>query len=184
MVCGRLATALAQKQPIEETQSYRTVTGSEATRRTSRLPSNRSFGLKTGVIAPVASNDRLAAMGALGFDVRLENERWFYELGLGFMIPAMTPDVDGYGGFAVDLGANYYVTDTDFAPYVGVGVQPRLVFSSGSGFNLVPFAQLGATLSRKSSVRLFADVRVGQNVLPAVAGVYPTEFNVTLGLGF
>jgi hypothetical protein len=182
LVCQRLATALVQRQSVEETLSYRTVTGSEATRRAGRVPFTRSFGLKTGVIAPVAANDRLAAMGALAFDVRLENERWFYEAGLGFMIPATTPGLKGYGGLSVDLGANAYLTETDFAPYVGVGVQPRLVFSSGSGFNLVPFLQLGATLSRKSSVRLFADARVGQNVLPAVAGVYPTEFNVTLGM--
>ena len=115
--------------------------------------------------------------------MRFEVDRWLYELALGFMIPGVTAETPGYGGLWVDLGANYYLTDTDFAPYVGGGLEPRLVFS-GSGFNMLPYVQVGATLSRKSSVRVYAEARVGQNVLPAINSSYPTEVGLNLGLGF
>lgn len=187
-VCGRLATALVRKQTIEETQTRTTVTEAEAQKRSKRLASTHSLGVKTGVTVPFSPGVAMAPMGSIGFDARFENERWFYELGVGLLIPVGTANAQGYGGVSADLGASYFLTDTDFAPYVGLGLQPRLAISS-SPFNLVPYAQLGATLSRKNTMRLYAEARVGQNVLPISSavntpGTHPTEFTFNVGLGF
>lgn len=188
VVCQRLATALVNKTSVQETLTHATVTEAEATKKGRRLSSNRSLGVKTGVTMPVTTDASTAPMGAIGFDGRFEFERWFAQVGLGLLIPAVTtPGQRAYGGLSAELGASYYLTDTDFAPYVGAGIQPRLVFS-GSVFNLVPYVQVGATISRKSSVRFYIDGRVGQNVLPAITtsgtGIYPTEFSLSLGVGF
>ena len=187
MVCARLADALVRKEPIEVGQTHSTVTKAEASKRSRRQSSTHAIGLKAGMTAPFAYRAQLAPIGSLGFDMRFEVDRWLYEVALGFMIPGMTPGtpagIEGYGGIWVDLGASYYLTDTDFAPYVGGGLEPRLVFS-GSGFNMLPYVQVGATFSRKSSVRVYAEARVGQNVLPVLSSIYPTEVSLNLGLGF
>jgi hypothetical protein len=193
-VCARLATALVNKQKVEETQGRTTVTAAESTKVTRRVGLSRSFGVKTGFTGAVAfSGEALAPMGSLAFDARLESDQWFTQLGAGFLIPAVTgAGQQGYGGVSLDLGVNRYFGD-DFAPYLGLGVQPRLVFS-GSIFNLVPYVQAGMTFSRKAGVRFNVEARVGQNVLPSVttydanyvraSGVLPTEFTVNAGVGF
>lgn len=191
-VCARLAEALVHHQTIEATQGRTTVTIAESTRKTRRVSNlNKSFGVKTGFTGAFSSSGDISPMGSLAFDVRLGGDRWFAVLGAGFLIPAQmfSATATSYGGIGFDLGANYYLTDTDFAPYVGGGVMPRLVFS-GSVFNLAPYLQVGATISRKSGVHLNVDARVAQNVLPTNtnfstgAGVFPTEVSVNLGVGF
>lgn len=188
-VCERLATALVRKEPVEATLTRTTVTEAESRKKTHRLYSNRSLGVKTGLAIPFAQTPT-APMGFIAFDGRFEGQRWFAQVGAGVLVPAASSQTPGYGGFTADLGANYYFTDTDFAPYIGAGLQPRLVFT-GSFFNLVPYAQLGATFSRTSGVRFNLDLRVGQNVLPALntsftgsTPVYPTELSAHLGIGF
>ncbi|MFZ5438975.1 MAG: hypothetical protein ACOZQL_03145 [Myxococcota bacterium] len=189
-VCERLAVALVNKQSVEDTQTRKNVTAAEAmANRRRRVGSNKSFGVKTGFTGAVAQDVVVAPMGSLLFDARIEGERFFTQLGAGFLIPAVTGGATGYGGLTLDMGAGYYLVDGDFAPYLGLGVQPRLVFS-GSVFNLVPYVQLGFTTSRKAGVRFNVEARVGQNVLPALngfgltGGTLPTEFTLNLGLGF
>lgn len=184
-VCARLSTALINKERIDDTQTRTTVTAAEEKARRRRTGANKSFGVKTGFTGAVAANTALAPMGSIGFDARIEGERFFTQLGIGALIPAVTGAASGYGGITLDMGAGYYLTDTDFAPYVGLGVQPRLVFG-GSIINFVPYAQVGATVSRKSGVRFNIDGRVGQNVLPTITGsaVLPTEFTLNVGVGF
>jgi hypothetical protein len=191
MACSRLATSLLNKEPIAASQTFKTVTEAEAAHRGRRLNSNVSLGVKMGFIAPLNSTTELSAMGSVLFNARFESQRWFAEVGAGIIIPSSSSiGAPGYGGLAVELGANYFLSDTDFAPYLGAGLQPRLVFSR-SGLGLVPYAQFGAMTSRKHKVRFFADVRVGQNVVPVLTGfigpatpIYPTELNVNVGLSF
>lgn len=61
----------------------------------------------------------------------------------------------------------------------------------GSPFNLAPYGQVGLMVDRTSSMRLYADLRVAQNVLPVrVAslgvprGAYPTELSGQIGIGW
>lgn len=194
VVCERLALALVNKTSVEETRTHATVTDAESRKRARRLRSNHSLGAKVGLIIPLANGEDLSPIGTVGFNVHFESGQWLHQLGAGLLIPAAMTSTRSYGGVGVELGTNYILTNTDFAPYVGAGLQPRLVFS-GSVFNLVPYAQIGALLSRSSSTRFFAELRVGQNVFPALsptavpgaangAAVYPTELSFNVGLGF
>lgn len=194
VVCERLAVALVNKVSVQASRTHATVTDVESRKTARRLRSNRSLGAKVGLLVPVADGENLSLMGTVGFNAHFESGRWLHQLGAGLLIPAATPASRSYGGIGVEIGTNYLLTDTDFAPYVGAGLHPRLVFS-GSVFNLVPYAQVGTLFSRSSSTRFFAELRVGQNVFPSLsqtaapgltnaAPVYPTELNFTVGLGF
>ncbi len=70
---------------------------------------------------------------------------------------------------------------TDVAP------TPRLIFG-GSIFNVAPYAQAGVVFWRQSSTRLFADVRVAQNLLPSAfdhaTALYPTELTGQVGIAW
>lgn len=187
VVCQRLATSLVTRRPVADSQEFATVTAAEATSRRRRVGTNKSFGVKSGFTGAVATNAQLSPMGTIAFDARIEGERFFTMLGVGALIPAPTISTQSYGGVTLDMGGGYYFTDTDFAPYVGIGVQPRIIFG-GSIINFVPYAQVGITTSRKSGVRFNLDGRVGQNMLPVagvdVGGIRPTEFSLNVGVGF
>lgn len=191
-VCARLADALVQQLPVEATQTRTSVTAAEARASRRRTGRTNSFGVKSGLTAALAAGTTLSPMGSLAFDARFETDRLFTQLGAGFLVPGGL-GTQSYGGLFVDLGASAYLTDGDLAPYVGAGLQPRLVFS-GAGFNLVPWVQVGATLSRKAGTRFSVDARVGQNVLPTLYSYdtsyqptqlrYPTELSLHATLGF
>lgn len=188
VVCQRLATSLVNRQPVADTQDLNTVTALEAKARRRRTGTVKSFGFKTGFTGAVASNAELSPMGTIAFDARIEGDHFFTQLGVGALIPApLSTTATNYGGVLLDMGGGYYFTNTDFAPYVALGVQPRIIFG-GSIINFVPYAQVGFTSSRKAGVRFNVDGRVGQNLLP-VAGqdglaVRPTEFSLNVGVGF
>ncbi|MGV3622490.1 MAG: hypothetical protein ACO1OB_16850 [Archangium sp.] len=188
VVCERLANSLVNRVPVDQTQDMNNVTAVEAKARRRRTGTVKSFGLKTGFMGAVASNATLSPMGTIAFDARIEGDHFFTQLGVGALIPAPIAMGDtSYGGVTLDMGAGYYFTNTDFAPYVALGLQPRIIFG-GSIINFVPYAQVGFTTSRKSGVRFNVDGRVGQNLLPVSNpdgnAVRPTEFSLNVGVGF
>jgi hypothetical protein len=192
--CERLALALVNKTPVETTRNRHNVTAAEAraTRNPNRVGSERVLGVKATFASAFAS-EQVNPLGGLSFNARLEQERYFIELGVGFAVPAVTNlSAASYGGLTTELGASYYLTDGDIAPYIGGGVQPRIFFS-GSVLNLAPYAQVGLMLWRQSSTRLYVDARVSQNVLPVArnyslggtsTNLYPTEVGVQIGVGW
>lgn len=193
VVCERLAQALVRRVDVAETLNHKNVTTAEAkaTARRNRIGSEKIIGVKTSFGVPLAVDQTFMPMGSISVDARLEQDRFFFEFGGGFLIPGSLASGTGtgYGGLELELGASYYLTDTDVSVYVGGGVQPRLYFSS-TIFGLAPYAQVGLMLPRHSSTRFYVDARVSQNVLPVSTGVFgsmttfPTEITLQAGIGF
>jgi hypothetical protein len=184
--CERLALSLTRKVAIAATLDRHNVTSAEAhsSRRPNRLGNETIIGVKTSFGVPVATITQVNPIAGLAFDIRLDRERYFIELGAGVLIPAMvSTQAASYGGLGLEVGASYYLSDADISAYVGGGLQPRLIFS-GSVVNFAPYAQLGVMFWRQSSTRLYVDLRVSQNVLPVGEGLYPTEIVGQVGLGW
>ncbi len=191
-VCQRLSEALVHKSDPVSLVDRHSVTSFEATAsaQPNRLGPEAILGVKTIFAMPLASTG-VNPIGGVAFDARFEFERFFFEVGGGILIPAVVSSSNAtYGGLTSEIGASYYLAETDTAPYVGGGLQPRIVFS-GSVFNLAPYAQVGVMFSRKSSTRFYVDARVSQNLLPVTStyglsggSVYPTELALQLGIGW
>ncbi len=196
--CERLALSLTRRLPLGDTITRHNVTRAEAraSGRPNRVGSAHSFGVRTSFGLPVTTTTTTVnPVASITFDARLEFERWFIELGVGALIPAVVSSASSsYGGITSELGGSYYLSDADTTAYLGLGVQPRIVFS-GAVLNLAPYAQLGVVFSRHASTRLYGELRVSQNVLPVVfvsptpfntsgVGLYPTELVAELGVGF
>jgi len=201
----RLARALLSHKTTEETRTLDNVTLTEKT-PPNRMGTQKVPGFKGSFTLPVGWTDELAPMMSAAFDLRLESQNSFIEFGLGFTVPAGDYDYQ-YGGLFLDIGGNLYLSHTSTAPYVGFGVMPRLM-SSDSIANLLVYAQGGVMLFRESSTRFYADLRVGQNVIPVTYGgepvqeydpvtgeplpaeqpdkvkFFPTEFIFSVGMGF
>lgn len=192
-VCERMALSLSRKVPVAETMNRHNVTAAEvkASEHANRTGTEKILGVKTSFGLPFAASP-INPIATLAFDARFERERYFIEVGAGFLIPAVVSSSNAsFGGLTSEIGASYYLTAGDTAPYIGGGIQPRLVFS-GSVWNLAPYAQLGVMFSRQSSMRIYADARLSQNLLPVTnaypssgaGALYPTEVVAQVGIGW
>jgi hypothetical protein len=197
----RLAKALVRRTTTKKTRELETVTKTEG-KRPNRTWVEQVTGFKSAFTYPLGYGSPIAPMLSIGFNGRFESTHSFLEFGAGITIPPGDDSYDrAYGGVYGELGANWYLGSASSSPYVGAGVVPRLASSTIT--NLAPYAQAGMMFFRESSSRLYADVRIAQNVLPvgfsktppydAETGVYPaeeheklypTEFSFSLGVGF
>jgi len=201
----RLARALLSHKTAVETRTLDNVMLTE-TSPPNRVGAQKVPGFKGSFTFPVGWGSEVAPMMSAAFDLRLENITHFIEFGIGFTVPAGDYDYS-YGGLFLDLGGNFYLSHTSTAPYVGFGLMPRLM-SDDSVANLLVYAQGGVMMFRESSTRLYADLRVGQNLIPMTFGddpiqeydpvtgaplpvedsdkkkLFPTEFIVSVGMGF
>lgn len=203
-VADRIAAGLYRRTPLDFTRNRRNVTGVE-TRAPNRLFSEKVFGVRTGVLFPVAKHLDTRAALSLEFDARLDAETYFLEFAVGFILPSNSSDgEDGIGGMSFMLGGNYYLSDGDVAPYLGGGVSPRIMAGGFEGVGLTGRAQLGLMLMRWSSSRLYGELGVDQHVIgltesgldygfDAQTGmtvtrardeVWPTEFSLRVGIGW
>lgn len=196
VVTDRLAESLVKQVPLEQTQNRHNVAMAE-NRKETRVGTEKVLGAKLWFGMPVARAANLNAIGAVQFDARFERQTYFFELGAGFIIPgpSSSPTSEGYGGVMAELGASKYLNDGDTAVYLGGGLMPRLIFSSmlDSPLSLAPFAQFGVMFDRASRMRLYADLRVAQNVIPLrlangptgnVRTAFPTEITAAMGVGW
>lgn len=177
------------------------------------------YGVKAGVHLPFAKNSRYYSAVSLQFDGRLQFPRFFLEFGVGFILPTVIDDNSydsncgydgngnytcmdaprsnrGYiGGITTELGASYYLTDTNIAPYIGGGLIPRVVLAGLDGgedkrdiASMSAYAQVGFTLPRRSTTHFFCDLRLAQAILPQHLDndreVWPTEPSLHVGLGW
>ncbi|HEY8942808.1 MAG TPA: hypothetical protein VIM73_01045 [Polyangiaceae bacterium] len=194
----RLAKALVKRTTTKETRQLDTVTKTES-KRPNRTWVEKVVGVKAGITMPLGYGEEIAPMMSVGFNGRYEGASHFLEFGVGMTIPANSSEYDmSYGGLYAELGANLYLSNTSVSPYLGGGVLPRLAGKEYT--NLAAFGQGGLMFFRESSSRLYVDLRVAQNVLPIVfhenvttesgtvvqedEKLYPTEFTVSLGVGF
>lgn len=185
----RLAKALVNQQTTANSRTLDNVTRTEQSQPT-RVASQKVAGFKGSFAYPLGWDAKVASQMSLGFDLRLENGMHFVELGIGFTVA--TPNQRyGYGGGWFDFGGDWYLIDTSTAPYLGLGIMPRLMGDSVA--NLAPYVQGGVMFFRESSTRLYTDFRVAQNLIPVVfdatsstphKSLYPTELTFSLGMGF
>jgi hypothetical protein len=204
-VAARLARALHEKRPAAETLALDTVTGKEAMGQ-NRTFTEKIFGLKTGAMIPLASGRKFEPAVSLAFDTRLETKKYFLEFGGQLTVPTENNDAArGYGVLGGEIGGSYYLTDESISPYVGAGLLPRLIIGEGidTPANMAAYSQVGVMFARESSTRLYADIRIVQNVTPIrwrrpevspwdggpyaeVRGkaTYPTEIGLQVGIGW
>jgi hypothetical protein len=168
IVAQRLARALFQRLPAEETIDIHSVTAKEAG------PENRTFsrkltGPKVGVIFPVSAHKSYDPMVALSWSTRLEGGSYFVEFATGIALPCATEqngyDSQGIGHLWADVGGSLFLSNSPVAPYLGLGISPRLIVSNGATVNIAPYAQAGILMARTSSVHLFVEFRAAQNLL-------------------
>ncbi len=193
----RLAKALLTGQTTKETVHHSNVTRREAAKR-NRVFSEKIVGVRTGVVVPFASREDFESQAVLHFDMRLEGETYFLEFGAGLALPTGGSDnKSAYGSLFGRIGGAFYLTDDNTAPYVGVGVEPRIQAAADSAIGFAPYANLGLMFFRQSSSRLFVDLQIAQNLLEVDTnfegfdeeersddGHFPTEIGILLGIGW
>lgn len=179
------------------------------------------YGLKSGVHMPLARNASYYSAVSLQFNGRLQLPRFFLEFGVGFLLPTVmrnapyvsctwdvttmtnvcpqtTSDRGHVGGITAEIGASYYLTDSDVAPYVGGGIIPRAILAGLDGNNgegnerdiasMSGYVQVGLTFPRHQTTRFFVDLRVAQALLEQHLEngdtVWPSEPTLHAGIGW
>lgn len=152
------------------------------------------FGVRLALVMPQARRLETQASLLGQFDVRLERRHFFLELAAGFWLPSETNARQGLGGFVGQLGGSFYLAQGSVSPYIGLGVSPRLFAGEYRGAGLAVNAHIGVMFMREASTRLYAELRVDQNLLHArlrdddgaraAREVLPTELSAAVGLGF
>jgi hypothetical protein len=185
--CDRMAGALINRATTEETMNLDNVTEREGQEK-NRLFVEKVKGVKTHVIYPIAS-EKLEAMVAVGFDMRMEGKNYFLEFGAAPFFPTSGLDMTGnnkYGGAYLELGGSYYFRNDKFiSPYVGGGISPRFIVGPSTGIGIAPFVQVGATFLRVSKMRMYADLRIAQNIIEMVlkdTNYYSPVYNPNTGM--
>ena len=206
-----LARALAWKQPVPPAAAAaRAVEPIETPGPARAEPAPRGYpkalGVKAGIVQPVALGRSFYPMAMVAFDARFGTRDYFVELGAGFALSQESQSVTDKAslrGLFVELGGSVYLSDGSIAPYVGGGISPRLWAISGSagddGLKCALYGQAGVTLTRDSRFRIYAELRLSQNVIgiPEFASdgtttpnrtvlgtYYPTELALQMGVGW
>jgi len=207
-ISDRMAKALFLQVDDEEVRTRNNVVQAE-TRIKNRRASEKVFGFKTGIYFPLAKGADYTASVGLQFDMRFEMDRFFLEFAGGFIMPTSFSDSCDYyyddeysscsgkpknrgsvGGLTGEIGASYFLTDGNAAPYVGVGLIPRLLFDSynDDAATMLAYAQVGIMLPRDSSTRFYADFRASQAMIETHLangkGVHTTELTIHAGVGW
>jgi hypothetical protein len=159
-----------------------------------RTPTEKLFGVRLALVMPQARRLETQASLLGQFDVRLERRHYFVELAAGFWLPSETNARQGLGGFVGQVGASYYLAQGSVSPYIGLGVSPRIFAGEYRGPGLAVNAHFGVMFMREASTRLYAELRVDQNLLRArlqdddltrdAREILPTELSAAVGLGF
>lgn len=170
----------------------RRASGREARPRRSAFE-EKLFGVRFALVMPWARRLETQASLLCQFDVRLEQPRYFLEVAAGFWLPSETNARQGLGGFVGHIGASYYLAQASVSPYIGLGFSPRVFGGQYEGGGLAVNAHVGVMFMREASTRLYAELRVDQNLLRARrrdatdgarGEILPTELSAAVGLGF
>jgi hypothetical protein len=202
VVSDRIAAALFHRTDLESTRTIDNVTGKEA-RGKNRLFLEKVLGARFALVLPVANHLDAEPTLLLQFDARLEQQDYFLELGLGFLVPNQNDQLRTIAGMVGQLGASYYLSHSSVSPYIGAGISPRIFLGDYLGAGLAVNAHLGLMFMRESSTRIYVEFQVDQNLLQAkpstsyeydssiganrtlpIQAVLPTEFSLAAGMGF
>lgn len=156
-------------------------------------------GFRSGVALAFSTERDLDPLMVLHFDARPQWQDWFLMLGGGMMLPIERDGRFSYGALFARIGSGVYLADGSWAPYLSLGIEPRVIFSEGDGhIGLAPVFGAGVVLLRDRTFRVMVDLEVAQNlaaidttpVSAAAAvgsegvGVRPTEIGVTVGFAW
>lgn len=186
LVSQRIAATLAAR-------GGRHYAGAQVSRPRRSAFAEKLFGVRFALVMPWARRLETQASLLCQFDVRLEQPRYFIELAAGFWLPSDTNSRQGLGGFVGHVGASYYLGQGSVSPYIGLGFSPRVFGGQYEGGGLAANAHVGVMFMRESSTRLYAELRVDQNLLRARpsdatdgarSNILPTELSAAVGLGF
>jgi hypothetical protein len=202
VVADRIAAALFQRTELGNTRTIDNVTGKEA-RGANRLFLEKVIGARFAFVMPIGDHLDAEPTLLLQFDARLEQQDYFLELGLGFLVPNANDNLRTIAGMVGQLGASYYLSHSSVSPYIGAGISPRVFLGVYSGAGVAVNAHLGLMFMRESSTRIYLEFRVDQNLIeakptstydyydssganrgPLLTGVLPTEFSLAAGMGF
>ncbi len=196
-VSERLGKALGGNVSAKEVRTLDNITDREAQVPT-RVKADDLVGFRGGLTVPVSSVD-LNMLITAALDVRFQSERHFVGFAIGLLLPANGEDENrSYGGLTGEVNAAYYLTHTSMAPYLGGGLNARIL---SGGANLAPYAMFGLMFNRQSGAQAYLELRATQNVTPiavdvdvaadAVTGVdsttervYPFEPSLNAGVGW
>ncbi len=178
-------------------------------RRTDRdagEPSGKTFseramvGLRSGIVWALSTERDLDPLMALHFDARPQWQDWFLMLGGGILLPTERDGTFSYGSLFARVGSGFYLSDGTMAPYVSLGVEPRIIFSEGNGhIGIAPTLGVGMVMLRDRSFRVMIDLEVAQNLtaidtepvseaaaeeIDDTPGLRPTEVGLTLGFAW
>jgi len=169
--CDRFATALFKKITVEEARSLTNVTRREEMGH-NKLQLEKIKGVKIGGYYPLAANATIVGFTSIGFNMRMESQKFFIEFGANGRVPSSMNDDSKqyYGGAALEVGGNYLFTDGIMGLYAGAGVIPHFNLLEEFEVGIAPYLQIGVTFPRNSGFRLYVDVRVAQNILPITTG--------------
>ena len=204
---ARLARSLAWRQPMPGAPRMPGLEVAAAVPESPQPPVQypKAFGMKTGLIFPVASGRSFAPLMSAQFDGRIGSRDSFIEFGAGAAIPSSSSsnsNIIQMGGVFVELGGSFYLSDGPIAPYLGAGLSPRIWVADAPNSSDNPtatcivYGQAGVNFSRDSRARVYAELRVNQYILglanniPTFDGTtstgtyHPTEFALQLGLGW
>ena len=149
----------------------------------------RIVGIRTGLVFALASGVAFDPGFGAQFLGRFEADQFFLEVGAGVLMPTEATATDRrLGGMVGVLGGGYFFLPGSLAPYVGGGLEPRILFVNDNGrMRLMPYLTGGAVFLRGSDHPLQAELRVGQHVIASRAGASadyrPTEIGLSLGVG-
>lgn len=182
-VMDRIAQALHEKKTFEDTQKI----GNTTTEESSGI--ENVVGIRAGGFFVWGDDVDYQPYLSFGFNGKLELDFYFIEYGAGFSVPLSqsTSSALDVGGIYTELGASFYLTQTEIAPYLGGGLMPRIWFTEGAntqdGANLATYGQLGVMFMRSRSTRFYADYRVAVNLSP-IDGFHPIEHGIEVGVGW
>jgi hypothetical protein len=151
------------------------------------------IGGKVFGLLGVPSARETGEVGAV-IDVRLERGEGFSEFGFGATF-SMPKGLDGAAW--VEGGYSAYLTSGDLGMYIGGGGQLRWIYVDRvSSYAPAVYGQIGVMFDRSQSTRMYAELRVTQNILPFASkdnfdnsvdtprAAWRTEVMAAFGFGF
>ncbi len=202
----RIAKSLFQKIPVSETISPTSITRREGMGH-NKLFQEKLTGVKVGgLYAFDTENTRtLSAMVSIGFNLKMESEKFFVEFGAGAQIPGgvFNDTIRSYGGNYFEIGVSGFPLRNNFLLFTGGGVKPFFNWQSSFEMGLAPYAQIGFISPRTYKSRFYGALVISQNIIPITTEVkydqdnwnsdddiiydyetYPTEIGLQFGIAF
>lgn len=205
-ISDRLARILYNKATLDKTITSENVTKIE-TQEKNRVFTEKIIGCKVGIVQPIDKDSSFQQLINIGFHLKAEARKCFIEFGAGALLPTHFGYFEenrrdwAYGGVNLEMGAAYYLTNNPTASlFLGGGFNPRILFEPGVVV-VTPYIDFGVMLLRYSSMRIFSNVRIAQNVfaIPFERYIYneqswegyyqsfdamPFEIGLELGIGW